>query len=501
MKPTVSLRKALNDPQLLGHVISGPTWSTWRTLLIAAMGEPLTDDERVTFTAITGRTHEPGQRVHQLEVIVGRRGGKTRALATLASYISGLCDHRDVLAPGEDGICLALATDQRISKKLLDYVEEDFNTSPLLRQLIVGRNAEGIQLTGNIRVEARPADFRKLRGPTYIAVLADELAFWYVEDHNANPDAEVLAAARPGLLTTNGPMILASSPYSRRGVLWDVYKRHFGPNGAPLILVAKGTTRDFNPSVPQAEIERLLEEDRARNSAEYLAEFRSDLAAFINIEVVESCVASGVIERPPMRNLSYCGFLDPSGGSSDSMTLAIGHLDNSRETVVIDALRESRPPFSPEGVTAEFCKLLASYNIGSICSDRYAGSWVTEQFGRFGIIVEPNARPKSDLYVDLLPLLNSRRLDLLDHAKSIVQLCGLERRTSRGGKDSIDHGPGGHDDLANVIADVAAALIIVGTYNLDAISGWGNADDPFGAEHWRALRLSTYLFSGGTIRL
>jgi hypothetical protein len=34
-----------------------------------------------------------------------------------------------------------------------------------------------------------------------------------------------------------------------------------------------------------------------------------------------------------------------------------------------------------------------------------------------------------------------------------AQLCALERRTSRGGRDSIDHAPGAHDDLANAVTD------------------------------------------------
>src|SRR5215813_7819439 len=36
----------------------------------------------------------------------------------------------------------------------------------------------------------------------------------------------------------------------------------------------------------------------------------------------------------------------------------------------------------------------------------------------------------------------------------VAELCGLERRTAWGGRDSIDHGPGGHDDLANAVAGV-----------------------------------------------
>jgi hypothetical protein len=46
---------------------------------------------------------------------------------------------------------------------------------------------------------------------------------------------------------------------------------------------------------------------------------------------------------------------------------------------------------------------------------------------------------------------------LLDNRRLISQLHGLERRTARGGKDSIDHGPGAHDDIANA---VAGALVL-----------------------------------------
>jgi hypothetical protein len=57
----------------------------------------------------------------------------------------------------------------------------------------------------------------------------------------------------------------------------------------------------------------------------------------------------------------------------------------------------------------------------------------------------------------LLPLLNSRKVQLLDDRRLISQLHGLERRTARGGKDSIDHAPGSHDDAANA---VAGALVL-----------------------------------------
>ena len=56
MKPQVSMREALADPNLLGGAIEGDSWLPWRVLLIAAMGEPLTNAERTIFTAITCTT-------------------------------------------------------------------------------------------------------------------------------------------------------------------------------------------------------------------------------------------------------------------------------------------------------------------------------------------------------------------------------------------------------------------------------------------------------------
>jgi hypothetical protein len=117
-----------------------------------------------------------------------------------------------------------------------------------------------------------------------------------------------------------------------------------------------------------------------------------------------------------------------------------------------DALREIKPPFSPDSVVGEFSALLKNYRVSKITGDRYAGEWPRERFREHGIVYEPAQKPKSDLYRDLLPVINSRKLDLLDDARLLTQLVGLERRTARGGRDTIDHAPGAHDDLANAIA-------------------------------------------------
>ena len=280
-------------------------------------------------------------------------------------------------------------------------------------------------------------------------MLADECAFW-LSDESANPDVEILNAARPALATTQGPLIAISSPYARRGALWETYKRHYGPNGDPMILVAQGATRDFNSDLPQSIIDRAMERDAAAASAEYMAQFRTDVEGFITREAVEDCVKERLFERPPERKHTYVAFVDPSGGSSDAMTLAIAHKEG--ETEILDAIRERKPPFSPEAVVEEFASLIRSYRCSKVYGDRYAGEWPREQFNKRNVFYEPAEMPKSEIYLDLLPLINSGAVELLDNDRLITQLVSLERRTSRGGKESIDHAPGAHDDVANAVA-------------------------------------------------
>lgn len=115
--------------------------------------------------------------------------------------------------------------------------------------------------------------------------------------------------------------------------------------------------------------------------------------------------------------------------------------------------------------------------MSTLRGDRFGGEWLREQFRKHGMSYEPAEQPKSALYQNMLPLINSRRIDLLDHPRLLAQLVGLERRTARSGRDSIDHAPNAHDDVANCVAGLCAVAIKPG---YDIHSGW--LDLPAAAE-------------------
>jgi hypothetical protein len=301
-----------------------------------------------------------------------------------------------------------------------------------------------------VTVEVVTRSYRTVRGRSVCVAILDELAFWR-DDNSANPDTEVLNAIRASMATfgSDAMVIAGSSPYSRRGVLWDAWHEHFGKPGGKN-LVWQAATRTMNPSVPQSFIDAEIERDPASAEAEYYAQFRSDIEAFLTREAVEACVSPGVLERQPISSVAYFGFVDPSGGSADSMTLAVAHVEDS--VVILDAIRERKPPFSPDAVVTEFAELLRSYGIGTVKGDRYGGEWPREAFRKQSIDYICADKVRSELYLAMLPLINSRRAELLDDKRLINQLVSLERRTARSGKDSVDHAPGAHDDVANAVA-------------------------------------------------
>jgi hypothetical protein len=137
-------------------------------------------------------------------------------------------------------------------------------------------------------------------------------------------------------------------------------------------------------------------------------------------------------------------------------------------------------------VVEEFAAVLATYGLSTVQADHYAGAWVTSKCQEHGIRCEQSAEPKSSLYLSLLPLINAGRVELLDHARCVNQLCGLERRTTRGGRDSVDHPPNGHDDVINAVAGAlvgakGAEIPLVGPQSVgQRTSPWGRIEGAWG---------------------
>lgn len=449
----MTMRAALADPEVFAGVLPGESWAAWRVVLIASQGEPLvTPEEREIFRELTGgRKTPPDAPVRELVAVCGRRAGKTRAMAVAAAYFARFVDYTGDFAPGQRGRVIVMAASRDTAGEAFRYIKGVFEESTACSEYLDGDpTADTIRLTNSIDVVVQAASFKTTRGPTPVAVVADEIAFWSVD--GANPDVEVMRALRPGLATLGGPLLILSSPYARRGVLWERYRKHFGPEGDPSYLVIQAPTAAMHESPTLlAEEEAAYEDDPVAASAEWGARFRTDSEAFVSIEIVQAVTPRGVREIPPVPKTAYVAFVDVSGGGDDSHVVAIAHNENG--VAVLDAVRERKG--SPESVVSDFAALIRSYGLSSVTGDGYGKAWVSERFAANGVTYVKTDRNKSQIYGEMLPILNSEKCRLLDAPKLEKQLTSLERKTTRGtGRDVIDHPQikGYHDDVANAVA-------------------------------------------------
>jgi hypothetical protein len=160
----------------------------------------------------------------------------------------------------------------------------------------------------------------------------------------------------------------------------------------------------------------------------------------------------------PAQGISYIGFVDPSGGRHDQFTMAVAH--RNKENAIVDLVKAWKPPFDPGEVTKECAEALKPYRVTTVIGDAYGGEWPVAEFRKHGIIYQLSELNRSQLYLNLIPVLNSKRCELSDDRRMIEEFRRLERRRGRSGKDSIDHPAyGGSDDIANSVAGAINIII------------------------------------------
>ena len=335
------------------EMFADPSWLVWRALLAATFGLPMTPEMLEAYRKQTGRQDAPTAPVKELILICGRRAGKSRILALIAVYFAIARDYGAYLGPGELAVIPCVASDTDQAKVIFRYILGMLDSVPGLSSAKSNETQDSVIVNGQVQIEIHAASYRRLRGYSYPLVVIDELAHLRTSDFSASPDTEVVKAVRGGLLNIPGSMFIAgSTPYAQRGVLYSMFRRHYGQDN-PRTLVWKSASWEMNPTLDPAEIKEAYEEDPAGADSELGANFRTDVAAFVSREVVEACVEPGCYERAPALSAGnrYMAFLDAAGGSgSDSMVVCVSHMENG--IPVIDAIRDrprrsGRPMSSP----------------------------------------------------------------------------------------------------------------------------------------------------------
>ena len=333
--------------------------------------------------------------------------------------------------------------------------------SKVLSERVVRTTRDEIILDNGIIIGCYASTYDGVRGRIIVAAICDEMAFWPHEETAANPEEEVIAALRPGMITVKNPkLVKISTPYAKQGLLWTEFQRR-----AELDFpVWQLPSHEMNPKISLSDLER--EQRRGEEKyhlREYLAEFVDSVSGWITPEILDPSIARGRRELPPVRDGFYVAALDPASRHND---FAFAILHRSPEgMIIVDRVARwtgtKRAPLVFRTVLSEIKSVLEDYGLNSAVGDQYWSDVIRQDLLELGVSYEictfgPQTRAR--IFTNLKHLLVQGKIELLEDPELLRQLRNLrEERTDRG---QIDVRPSGgmNDDLAVAVALAASEL-------------------------------------------
>jgi hypothetical protein len=445
------------------------TWQNWLTFLRTLYGLPFESGEELErFQHFTGRALAPTRPFDEAWILAGRRGGKSYTASVIAAYESLAVDWASRLSPGETANVFILAADRRQAGLIYGYVRSLITMAA--PGLILRDTKDEIELANQVTISIRAGDLRSLRGYSICLCLIDEACMLRDSSGSyANPLQEVITALEPALMPARGKLPGAkllglSTPWGAWGVAYEKFQEAWG-NDSSEILTWRGTVLEMHPGqFTQEFVDKKVRQDVGKNSAEYLAAWRSDVSNLLD-EIALASAMGDHVTLPFDPTKRYFAFLDPSSLKTESFTMALGFVAPYSNQLVVCRQEEQRAPGDTGQTCEKFAKILKSYNVTRLTTDRHASGWVESEFKRHGIMVDFTSLSKSEIYTQFAGLLSLGRLWLVQDDRLTQQLLGLERRVTKGGLENVDHAAygGAMDDLANSVAGCAVLMAQEGT--------------------------------------
>jgi len=392
----------------------------------------------------------------------GKKNNKSTDLVLTALYFF----HCVESVQGND--CILVANDEDQANDDLSLLKKLYGSNPVIDAEVDVQAKQIVRRDGRGILRIVPArDAAGLHGKTYVFLGIDEM--------HAYKNYDLLEALSPDPHRTDYFILIATyaSIYNTAGYpLFDYFQRgksgadprmHFSWYSADVCTdeAMHGLSGELraNPSMASWADQGYLEQQRQRLPIHKYRRLHLNLpgmpdGAYFDPGKVDDVVVSGrrLLARQDRIDgfrLEYVGFVDMSGGSSDDAVLGIAHFDVEANCPVLDVLESQtqKPPFNPMLAVTKFVGLLQEYGITSVTGDQYAGNTFVSAFVDAGIDYQKCELTKHELYEEFEPLLNSRRVQLIDHPRLHEQLLGLVIRGNR-----IDHQNGEHDDWPNAAA-------------------------------------------------
>lgn len=438
--------------------------------------------ETQLFKFMTGRTYNSvvaqDQKVviNMIDLVVGRRGGKTTLSAMLAIYCAISTNWKTFLQKTPFATVLILSHSREFSDEVLELIRTLITESPILSRLINTKKKnttstmnlvvpwvleDGTIERSRVQIKVGAASSKTTRGIAACAVLCDEIAFWNLDENLKETDEKIMKAVRPATkqFGRHAMIIKLSSPGIKQGVLYGEYQKWVDEKLPKNYVVFKAPSWVWNTILPKEEFTIEWELDQDGFDTEYRANFVDSLSNFILPEMVDLAVINGAKFQAPQTenpNIKYYAAIDAAYKKDRFTFSVVGHTGNRITQFVSKGWEGSKKqPVRAKEVAEYIRKICKEYDIPWVAADQFSFQPLKEIFEDFGVTLKEytfNPNFKKKIYFNLKKLIHSQQIDLLDNNIQTKEIKELIVEQSNAGTIKIGHPAGGTDDFADSLA-------------------------------------------------
>ena len=458
----------------------------------------LTDDymtETEIYEFMTGKTYtyNVDTYITMMELIMGRRAGKTALIAILSIMTVILDNWAPFLFTHPKATTLIMAQRKKDAEEILEVLKYNIDKSPVLRKFrskIHKDNTEEFNLTipwirydykktprveySYVQIAAEVASAKAVRGKTCVCIMLDEFAFIGTKDSEAKiNDKDLLTAVKKNTDTIeNFRLLPLSSPNITEGVFYETFLKWNNDELDPLSnAVFKSPAWFFNPYVREKNLRKEYKDDgEDAFDRESRGNFQQASGGFLKEDWITHAIIDNSLGRDeifPESGYSYTAAIDPSDTTGgDSFTFTVwGHnaqaqdpRDKLKQFVVKAWKGKKDKPVRRRDIAEFIASKQAIYNFPYVYSDQREYQSLREIFAQHNLILEKrnftsgNRPYKIQAYYSLRNSLRDRNVNMLNIPQQTKEAKELIYETSTTGREKIRHPRGGHDDFMDVNA-------------------------------------------------
>jgi hypothetical protein len=458
----------------------------------------LTEPEIYEF--LTEAKYTPGLlsqiKVNKIDLICGRRSGKSMLSAIIAIYCAISTNWKPFLKKTPYATVLIMSHSKDFSDEILEVIRSMIENSELLSRLI-NKEKKNTSQTMNLKIpfiknsvieysrvqiKVAAASSKTTRGVAACAVLCDEACFWGTSEEMKESDTKVIEAVRPAMkqFGEHAMLIKLSSPGAKRGVVYTEYLRHREGTLPASYAVFKAPTWMMNNLISIQDLKEEHELDPDSFDTEYRSNFRDSLSNFILPERIDSAVLKSVLfQAPDGSDGQYFAAIDAAFKADAFTFTVVGYTEGRLRQFISKGWKGSgSEPVSPYEVAEYIRSTCKEFGITRVGADQYAFQPLKEIFAKYGVLLEEynfSSTYKKKIYFNLKKLFHSNQIDILENPVLVRELKELVVEQTNSGNIKISHPMGGTDDYADSLA-IASYLATekIGHGNFEFMAAGGN---------------------------